>query len=359
MAEDLSNVSANIPEKTPEVPKGPLGFSPEETPSIALDSETIVELGKPSGAPPEGEVGSFSPPPKKNLLVRPLRTYRDDITKLIQKGGASYLSMATAQYKRQGETGAETTSSKRILFLLIGSIFFIIAGIAGAGYFYFANSTDTPPIIAPTPSALVFAEAKQSINVTGEGRDQLLRTLTNARNTVSQKIGSLTHLALTTDLQTGKKLMTSGEFLQTIGAHLPPSTLRALEETFMFGIYEQSGGQPFLIFKTTSFGESYAGMLAWEPYMRQDLSPLFGQAVGGGAATVGVIGTSTPPASTSSGGDTFVDRVIRNKDTRVLFSGNGAPLIIYSLPDQQTILITTNEGTFAEILNRIATARPR
>src|SRR3989344_6203507 len=110
MAEDLSNVSANIPEKTPEVPKGPLGFSPEETPSIALDSETIAELGKPSGAPPEGEVGSFSPPPKKNLLVRPLRTYRDDITKLIQKGVASYLSMATAQYKRQGETGAETTS---------------------------------------------------------------------------------------------------------------------------------------------------------------------------------------------------------------------------------------------------------
>ena len=117
--------------------------------------------------------------------------------------------------------------------------------------------------------------------------------------------------------------------------------LRALSDIFMFGFHEANGNQPYLILKTTDFKQSFSGMLAWEPYMRQDLSPLF------------LTGTAT----TSVEG--FRDRIIRNKDTRLLLAPDGSIALLYSLIDQETILITSNEQTFAEILNRLSTSQIR
>ena len=48
----------------------------------------------------------------------------------------------------------------------------------------------------------------------------------------------------------------------------------------------------------------------------------------------------------------FEDRIIRNKDVRVMKDSAGNIVLLYGFLDQKNLVITTNEQTFQEILNR-------
>ena len=91
-------------------------------------------------------------------------------------------------------------------------------------------------------------------------------------------------------------------------------------------------------------------MLTWEPFMRRDLAPLFGPA----AAPAGAAATSTSAES-----DVFRDRVVKNRDTRILYNSDGSIALIYGLPDPSTVVIANNEGTFIELVSRLATSRTK
>ncbi len=90
-----------------------------------------------------------------------------------------------------------------------------------------------------------------------------------------------------------------------------------------------------MVFKTSSYETSFAGMLKWEETLQQDLTPFL-------------------HASTTPGTTTFQDVVIRNKDVRVLKDTTGKAAILYSFPSKDTLVITTDEETFKEIIGRLA-----
>ena len=139
--------------------------------------------------------------------------------------------------------------------------------------------------------------------------------------------------------------MPASEYLRVIEARVSGAFWRALENNFLLGFHEVSGNKPFLILKTTSFNQAFAGMLAWEPYIRRDLAPVFGTAA---------VASSTPDSA-----DIFRDRVIRNIDARALFNQDGTTALLYAFPNQEIIIITTNEATFNELLQRVITAGSR
>ena len=284
--------------------------------------------------------------------MRPLRTYGDDISKLVQKGGVSRLSMFTAEYRRQGAGGAAAPASQRRLFI-IGSAALMLLGAAAAAFVFFTRSAEPlPQEFAPAP--LLFAEARAEVAAAGKNRADLLFAIAAETRSINQPIGSITYLSLSLEPQSGKRLMTASEFLRTVEARVPAAFLRSLEEPFMLGVHEASGNQFFLVLKTTSYGEAFSGMLAWEPHLRRDLAPLSPEL----AAAAQETAATTTPSDLSIGGDTFRDRLIRNTDTRVLLGAGGAPLLLYALPDQRTIVLTTNETTLGELLSRLA-GKPR
>jgi hypothetical protein len=98
--------------------------------------------------------------------------------------------------------------------------------------------------------------------------------------------------------------------------------------------------------------------------MRAELSPLFDREV----SPAVLIDPDLPeslPASTTAASSTpesapgiidtaFKDRVVENRDARVIENAEGTILLLWTFLDRRTILITTNEATLREVISRMA-----
>jgi hypothetical protein len=90
-------------------------------------------------------------------------------------------------------------------------------------------------------------------------------------------------------------------------------------------------------------------MLAWEHTMYQDLTPLFARTprprINDEEAA-----TTTPPVQVLQ--TTFSDRVVENRDSRIVQNEAGDILLLWTFLDRSTIAITTNEHTLRELITR-------
>jgi Flp pilus assembly secretin CpaC len=119
----------------------------------------------------------------------------------------------------------------------------------------------------------------------------------------------------------------------------PGSFTRSVQE-ITFGGY--NGTDPFILMKVTDFDTAFGGMLAWEPAMSTDLSPLFG---------IPVTESFDPYARTDTQirSAFFRDTVIANKSVRVLVDAQDTERLMYAFVQPNIILITTNQATFSAI----------
>jgi len=67
-------------------------------------------------------------------------------------------------------------------------------------------------------------------------------------------------------------------------------------------------------------------------------------------------GTTTADASLS-GGQAWVDRVVDNKDARVLVDPDGNVAMLYTFLDKQTLVIASSAESLKEILFRLTAGR--
>ena len=102
----------------------------------------------------------------------------------------------------------------------------------------------------------------------------------------------------------------------------------------MFGALEKS---TFLIIKLSSFENAFAGMLAWEKTLSQDIGPLF--------ATSELL-RNLPIDSV------FTDIVDKNKDIRILMF-NDQTVLLYSFFDNNKLIITDNIDTLRILVDRL------
>ena len=94
-------------------------------------------------------------------------------------------------------------------------------------------------------------------------------------------------------------------------------------------------------------------MLEWERTMSRDLFLFMGRKVD---PVLGV------PINPQTGApiilrENFEDKIIQNTDVRVLMSEAGTVELLYAFPNQQTLIITTNENTLVEIITRLNSVR--
>ena len=333
------------------------GMSSPTRPLGSLSKDVVItpkhEQNFPADIPavPDNEEGG---------LVRRVRTYREDILEAVQKQKTSLTSAVAAEERRRTSVSkfAEQVAAEKIdyrkLALVGGGVLLIILGVGLLGYFFLVYEPPQVVIEEEIPS-LVFAEARENIDITGKDSRDILQTLGERRRSVSLSLGQIEHLNLTvTEPATNKsRTTTSDEFLKSIGARVSDSFVRSLSPEYMLGIHVFNRNQPFLIFKSQSYQHSFAGMLAWEESIYNDMLTFMGRA----AVTPLEIPKNPLTGENIPLTTTFEDRVVQNIDTRALLNEVGDIELLYAFPNQQTLVITTNEHTLTEIITRLNTVR--
>jgi len=273
------------------------------------------------------------------FVQKPIRTYESDLAEMMAKKQASAASIAIAENKKKVEAqkseldaaGAQTTPGKliaqRILLGLMSLI--LLGGGAVGGYILYKKSAfakPTPqqmPIVIPS---LIPSDKQVPVAVADLSSTQLTSQIhaALAKETLPSR-----HIL---ELKTG---LSASAFIEKSGMSMPDIILRSLTDRWMLGAYSEDTGEKtiFLALSTDFFQNVFAGMLAWEDTMANDLSLLFGF-------------EERPQGE-------FIDRVLRNRDVREFRTQNGQLLFLYSFINKETLLITTTESAFIAAIDRI------
>jgi hypothetical protein len=321
--------------------------------------EVIVPKGEDKAA------GAIVPPadPAKqpaehaSSIVAPLRTLKDDLQSIVRDKKISLVRAVTLEEeKKQGQQHLEpeqkdirTKRSRRTMGILFAAgIFIVLGGGALFGVFYVAQEQAAVP--APPQSSILFAERTLIFSLDKQSAQNLKNALAQERTKQLGSLGSITRIvpmiAATGTSGTSQEVpATLSQFFSALGMNPPQELMSATGPQFFFGFHIVDTNAPLFVIPVTSYDHAFAGMLAWEPTMDQDLAPVFTSV----SATIQVNGL---PAQR-----TFQDEVLRNYDVRELTDDQGNVVLYYSFPTPNILVIAQSPYSFTEILSRLQAER--
>ncbi|KKW35979.1 hypothetical protein A2852_00935 [Candidatus Adlerbacteria bacterium RIFCSPHIGHO2_01_FULL_54_23] len=321
------------------------------------------------GLPKASPLGSAASPAREDG-VKPIQTYQRDIERVIEQKNVSVVSVAAAEAERRAQGGTsqkeaaphpeQNTLLKRTA-LTIGGIL-LLAAAAGALYLVLTRDTSVP-IAGQLQAPFIFVDDTTIIEVAREDtRAALIQKLDAARKGESLSLGSVARLypATPAEQEDGvPELLTAPRLLDILAPYLPGELVRTLEPAYLLGIHIFDENQPLLILRVDSYEQGFSGMLAWERTMQGDLSPLFDRKAPLRAATPSaeqktLTNSSTSPSAVLSSG--FTDKIVENRDARVIQNEGGDILLLWTFLSRNTILITTNEYTLREVISRLSSS---
>ena len=358
-----------------EIKKGPVTFDTALGADVAKSSEEKVEVAmRPSNrtassapvveqpaTPPASETPGLPKETPKDIrdTVARLHTLKDDLKGVVQEKKISLVrAVALEEEKRQGqerfvhtETPAQSAhQSRRKLIIAVVSVLLFMFGAAFfySIYNFMRGSADSG--ISPQEQPLMFAERTIAFSLGTLADIEIKRSLAQARQS-SGSLGSITRIIPTISQVdasgTSRDQPAATEtFLNAIGAHVTPELTRALSDNFFLGIHAIDKNAPVLIIPVSSYERAFAGLLAWEPTMNEDLSPFFTP-----------VPSQTIDASGLSVQRQFQDAVLFNYDVRALRDDSGAVELLYSFPTRSVLIIAESPNSFTEILSRLRASR--
>ena len=269
---------------------------------------------------------------KAPVNLNPLRTLRTDMAKAVREDGVSAASIAQSEDGRRAlATGEPTPPNSRWLWIIIGLV--VIGGGLG-GWWYWSNQS--PAISTPQPAPvtpainLIFAENTLDLAL------DTARTPGDVTNAINQILNNPPSGVIALTPTAGGAPISLIALGEKIKWQPPASLVNIFEPAFMLGAHQSaSSTERFLILKTRLYDQAFAGMIAWEKTLADDLWPLFTK------------NSAAAPLITN-----YSDKLVRNKDARQATRPDGSVIIFYGFLDQNTIAITTNQATFSELALR-------
>ena len=304
--------------------------------------------------------------PAPSSAVEPLQTYQGDVEKYVREKNVSVVSVAAAEAKRtevkslrvsniMAQTEPLSGHSWRFYTAFIGGGAALIA-LALVLVYLVLGRTGQLPISAVPQAPFIVVDGVTDIPISpGESRGETLTNLTQEKGAGALSLGLIEQLrpiVASTSNQNSVTLVDTQQFLALLSPTIPVGLLRTLGPQFLLGTHSFNSPQPFLILKTDSYEQAFAGMLTWEGTMRQDLLPLFAYAPP--AHINGDMSTTSVQTSLSQNG--FSDAIVENHDARVLRNQSGDIYFLWTFLDRTTIVITTNEYTMREVITRLKDA---
>lgn len=292
-------------------------------------------------------------PAQKSIV----RTYKSDVESAISANHLSSINIAIAENEKKHEQikadpqkaeEYEEGYSKGKVALFIGILLIIIGGGSLGALTLLKKQNPNQVIIKTELPALFTTEYKDELNVSNLAKDTFVKSLAGKINDIQIPVNNFYNTYITTGSSTSqRRLISSAEFINLSKFKIPDPLKRSLSPFFMIGSYSLDGNSPFLILKTNSFEIAYAGMLEWEKTLERDFRQIFYLE---GYETITSLAESLSPTNVIK---KFEDRVINNKDVRLIKKTDGKIMLLYGIIDKETIIITTSDWAFKEIIDRL------
>jgi hypothetical protein len=358
-----------------DTPSAPLLTPTEQKPTTGEEAAPTISPLKEAQAKKEKEHKS---------LLKKIRTYETDAAENIRKKKTSLSSMVIAEKKRAEKEAEydekEEHHTSKAVFSVIFSIILIAGGIGVLGaWFYFSYDQDDAP---DNPFSATFLEANREETILLEdlSTSNLPKEIENIKSSLTLGRGEvyvpIFSKSVPGELPEDEGLvvaLSSREFLELLSVRAPLSLYRSLDPKFVMGIWQGNKKEVFLVLKTTFFQNAFASMLSWEPFLAEDLSFITrdvelasivpNETISNPSAT----STSTTSPATETPSEViavegnfverFEDEVFFNHDARVLRDSRGNIKLLYSFPNEETLLITGSSEAMESILERLNTAR--
>lgn len=338
--------------------------------AVLLEQETTAGIegtaaqtpNKPAEPAPEPTL-----PPQEESVVKSLETFQRDIESVVQNQNVSVLTIATAEAERRAHGGGTVDnpegSAKTILrntIMISAGLVFIVAASGALAYLLTRPTSVTPTPIVEGNSPFISVDGQKEITITNkERRDTFMASLNAARQATALSVGLMSQLVVsessTTPEGTVLTPVPAQDFLALLAPRVPQNVLRALRPTYLLGVHVYNDNQAFLIASGYSYEQLYAAMLEWEPYIVNDLSPLFDYTPRPRIPEEG-IATTSPSELPRVVASNFVDKIVENRDARVLQNEYGDISLMWTMLDRNTLVIATNEATLREIIARLKRA---
>jgi hypothetical protein len=306
--------------------------------------------------------------------VSPLHTYSSDFADRIDERKATTFSVLAAQGDSMGTTTIRTsTSNTRPMYARVAlgiAILILGIGIVGTAVYFFSRNNVVPVIVTTIPSVIPYDEA---VALTDSGTGYMMALKTTAAGPLVSSNVLVTYITLASSTSLGGSAIPQGGGVLIAAMKLgaPDILLRNINASSTVGVVNAGGAnQPFFIMKVDSYERTFAGMLAWENAMTNDLNTLYpqlpplSQVLQKNIAAVVKKGVVLTPATTTS--ETvlaaptnipgFVDSVIANHDVREYRDSYGRTVIVYGYRDKDTLIITGSELAFATLIDRLNSA---
>jgi hypothetical protein len=289
-----------------------------------------------------GTTGGFTPNPGHPDHALAMRTFSSDLAQAVknQQGSVVKIAIAEDEKRRQEVIDASPTSKKNLTFIIIGLGAIILAGgiIGGVLWYKNKNASVTPVPQAEVP-AIIHTETTNTLDVSGMQKNEIVPQLQAIVTEPNIRLGTMKNIIITKTTAGASVRMQSSEFLSILSSHIPADFSRSLTKEFEVGVYLYDHSNLFLVLRGSAHDYMLSGMLAWEPYMLNDLSSLFGISINETNAAL-----LTAP---------FQSTIIQNRDSRAVLAEDKTPVLFYSFLDPNTAIITADPKTLTEAVRRL------
>ena len=325
---------------TPDL--APLGESKPKAAERLVAASPVAPMPAPIPLPAPTPVPEPAPPAPNPTEPTSIETYASDFSDKVKEEHASPVTVLAAEQDAATEKppAPPVRHPRSGIWYAIAGVALLVAGGTGIYIAYTRYATSLAPVmLAPTVSAPIFVDDREQIS--GVGPVLLQAIEQSAASPLAPDTVRL--------LYTASATTTDNSIFSAIQVPAPDILLRNIHaEGSMAGIINAGGVRsPFFILSVASYGDTFSGMLSWEPLMPRDLAPLFPPYPTTASSTAA---TSTPAVA-------FRDEVVNNHDVRMYNDAAGRSILLYGYWNQTTLVIARDSASFTELLNRLSNSQ--
>ena len=287
------------------------------------------------GTVPFGPVAKDASQVAEDKKVQIIKTFKSDAADAAKMQQASMSKLVIAEEQQRREKGIERDGApKRHIGLVLLVLVLLILGAAAiptVNYILNQKKAEVPVVLE---KSIIPFDSQEDIILDKANRENFLLAIdTIFKKPTTSSVERFKIFEKIEDVKNKKtfnQIVSPEVFAGIIGPNMPSALARSFDSDYMYGIANTDSQRPFILFKTSSYQQTFANMLKWEPKMATDLSLILNLA---GNASDGA----------------FLDKILVNKDVRAVVSPDGTIVFLYGFLDNQTLLITKDAQTFQEV----------